>query len=97
MSGAEQAGASGTAPSAAAVQTHHGVGKVEAITKDEVTISHGPIPSLQWPSMTMGFKPPPSGLPGSVRVGTRVSVDIKANDSGGYEIVRIAPDAGAAQ
>lgn len=97
MSGAEQAGASGPAPSAAAVQTHHGVGKVEAMTRDEVTISHGPIPSLQWPPMTMGFKPPPTGLPGTVRVGSRVSFDIRATEGGSYEIVRIAPDAGAAK
>jgi Cu(I)/Ag(I) efflux system membrane fusion protein len=96
MAGAAQAGASasGPAPGAAAVQTHHGVGKIEGITRDEVTISHGPIPSLQWPPMTMGFKPPPSGLPNTMRVGSRVSFDIRANDSGGYEIVRIAPDAG---
>jgi Cu(I)/Ag(I) efflux system membrane fusion protein len=97
MAGAAQAEASGPAPGAAAVQTHHGVGKIEGITKDEVTISHGPIPSLQWPPMTMGFKPPPSGLPNTVRVGSRVSFDIRANDSGGYEIVRIAPDEGAAK
>jgi Cu(I)/Ag(I) efflux system membrane fusion protein len=97
MAGAAQPAASGPSAGAVAVRTHHGVGQIENIGKDEVTISHGPIPSLQWPPMTMGFKPPPSGLPDSVRVGTRVSFDIKANDSGGYEIVRIAPDAGAAQ
>ena len=94
MAGAGQAGASGPSPGAAAVRTHHGAGKVEGITKDEVTISHGPIPSLQWPPMTMGFKPPPSGLPNTVRIGSRVAFDIHANDSGGYEIVRIAPDGG---
>jgi Cu(I)/Ag(I) efflux system membrane fusion protein len=97
MSGAEQAAASGPAPSAAAVQMHHGVGKVEAITKDEVTISHGPIPSLQWPPMTMGFKPPPAGLPGTVRVGSSVSFDIRPTEGDRYEIVRIVPDAGAAK
>ncbi|NYS36683.1 copper-binding protein, partial [Streptococcus danieliae] len=32
----------------------HGVGKVEQIGKDEITISHGPITSLQWGAMTMG-------------------------------------------
>jgi Cu(I)/Ag(I) efflux system membrane fusion protein len=97
MAGAAQPVASAPSPVAAPVQTHHGVGKVESIGKDEVTISHGPIPSLRWPPMTMGFKPPPSGLPNSVRVGSRVSFDIKANDSGSYEIVRIAPDTGVAK
>ncbi|MGJ7914785.1 efflux RND transporter periplasmic adaptor subunit [Massilia sp. LXY-6] len=97
MSGAAQAAASGPAPSTAAVQTHHGVGKVEAITKGEVTISHGPIPSLRWPPMTMGFKPPPAGLPDTVRVGSSVSFDIRPTEDGSYEIVRIVPDAGAAK
>ena len=97
MAGAAPGSASGPTPDAAAVQTHHGVGKIESITKDEVTISHGPIPSLQWPPMTMGFKPPPAGLPDTVRVGARVAFDIRANDSGSYEIVRIAPETGAAK
>jgi Cu(I)/Ag(I) efflux system membrane fusion protein len=97
MAGAAPGSASRPSPDAAAIQTHHGVGKIENITKDEVTISHGPIPSLQWPPMTMGFKPPPAGLPDTVRVGARVAFDIKASDSGSYEIVRIAPETGAAK
>ena len=34
--------------------THRGEGKVESIGKEEITISHGPIASLQWGPMTMG-------------------------------------------
>ena len=81
----------------AAVQTHHGVGRVEQIGKDEITISHEPIPSLQWPAMTMGFKLPPSGLPNDIRVGGKVSFDIRKNDDGTYGIVRIVPPTGAAK
>jgi Cu(I)/Ag(I) efflux system membrane fusion protein len=81
----------------AAVQTHHGVGKVENIGKDEITISHTPIASLNWPAMTMGFKPPSTGLPGTLRVGDEVSFDIQANEDGSYRIVRIAPATGAAR
>ena len=82
-------------PSApAAVQTHHGVGKVESIAKDEVTISHGPIASLQWPAMTMGFRLPPSGLPNAVRVGAKVAFDIRDTGDGSYGIVRIVPAGG---
>jgi len=36
--------------SAATSVTHHGEGKVESIGKDEITISHGPIATLQWRS-----------------------------------------------
>jgi Cu(I)/Ag(I) efflux system membrane fusion protein len=81
----------------AAVQTHHGVGKVENIGKDEITISHTPIASLNWPAMTMGFKPPSTGLPGTLRVGDEVSFDIQANEDGSYRIVRIVPATGAAR
>lgn len=78
-------------PAAPAPATHHGVGKVERIGKDEITISHGPIPSLHWGPMTMGFMPPPSGLPPGVGVGSSVAFDIRAAHDGMFEIVRIVP------
>lgn len=77
--------------SAPEVPLHHGQGKVERIGKDEVTISHGPISTLQWGAMTMGFKTPPSGLPRNVGVGDRVAFDIKRGEDGGFEIVAISP------
>lgn len=97
MAAAAPSAAYRPAPNAAAIQTHHGDGKIENIGKDEITISHSPIASLNWPAMTMGFKPPRTGLPGTIRVGDKVSFDIQANDDGSYQIVRIAPAAGAAQ
>src|SRR6202158_4804052 len=42
------------APAAGAV--HGGEAKVEKIGKDYVTLSHGPIASMQWGAMTMDFK-----------------------------------------
>ncbi|MBV6323749.1 efflux RND transporter periplasmic adaptor subunit [Duganella violaceipulchra] len=74
---------------------HHGQGKVERIDKDEVTISHGPIATLQWRAMTMGFKTPPAGLPRNVDVGDRVAFDIKPRQDGTFEIVAISPVADA--
>jgi hypothetical protein len=35
-------------PSKAADATHSGERTIEAIDKDELTLSHGPIPSLKW-------------------------------------------------
>ncbi|MRW88407.1 efflux RND transporter periplasmic adaptor subunit [Duganella sp. FT80W] len=78
----------GSAPEA---PLHHGQGKVERIGKDEVTISHGPISTLQWGAMTMGFKTAPSGPPRNVGVGDRVAFDIKRRDDGAFEIVAISP------
>lgn len=62
------------APSApaAAPARHSGEGKIEAIEKDELTISHGPIASLNWGAMTMPFKSPKEGLPKDLSVGERV-------------------------
>lgn len=57
---------------AAAPATYTGEGKVEAIDKDGVIISHGPIPSLKWGPMTMGFKKPGKGLPRDLRAGSRI-------------------------
>ncbi|MDP9107461.1 MAG: efflux RND transporter periplasmic adaptor subunit, partial [Pseudomonadota bacterium] len=75
---------------------HHGVGKIESISKDEITISHGPIASLKWDAMTMGFQLPPGGLPAKVAVGDTVAFDIRALPDGQFGIAHIAPSAPAA-
>jgi Cu(I)/Ag(I) efflux system membrane fusion protein len=71
--------------------THRGEGKVESIGKDEVMLSHGPIPSLKWGPMTMGFKLPASGLPQNIQVGDSVDFEIREKKEGTYEITSIAP------
>jgi Cu(I)/Ag(I) efflux system membrane fusion protein len=75
----------------AARPTHHGEGKVESITRDEITISHGPIPSLQWGAMTMGFKVPAAGLPGNIAVGDNVLFEIHPVEGGAFQISTIKP------
>ncbi|WP_300751394.1 efflux RND transporter periplasmic adaptor subunit [Janthinobacterium sp.] len=77
-------------PAAPAAASHHAEGKVEQIGKDSITISHGPIASLQWGPMTMGFKLPPTGLPANIKVGTQVAFDIKKGERG-FDIITIAP------
>jgi len=72
-------------------QTHRGKGKVEAISKDEITLSHGPIASLQWGPMTMSFKVPANGVPKNVAVGDRVAFEFGQGKDGRFEIVSINP------
>jgi Cu(I)/Ag(I) efflux system membrane fusion protein len=84
-----------SAPAAPLPPLHHGEGKVERIGDGEVTISHGPIATLQWGAMTMGFKTPPAGLPRNVGVGDRVAFDIRQNQDGSFGIVAISPAADA--
>ncbi len=79
----------------AAGPTHRGTGKVESIGKDEITLSHGPISSLQWGEMTMGFKLPESGLPRNVAIGDTVVFDIRQTADGMFQITSIAPTAEA--
>jgi membrane fusion protein, copper/silver efflux system len=62
-------GSANTAP------RHQGEAKVENIGRDEVTLTHGPIPSLKWGEMTMDFKVPQRGLPRGLVVGDRVSFE----------------------
>jgi Cu(I)/Ag(I) efflux system membrane fusion protein len=75
--------------------THRATGKVEQIAGDEVTISHGPIPSLKWGPMTMGFTPPAGGLPKDIKVGDSVQFEIQASDGGMFRIISISRAASA--
>ena len=63
-----------------------GEGVVEAVTSDALTISHGPIPALKWPSMTMDFVVPKSGLAQVPKVGERIRFDFM--DEGGHYVLR---------
>ena len=74
-----------------AAQIHRGEGKVEAIGKDAVTLSHGPIPSLQWSAMTMDFKLPAAGLPKNVRQGDNVEFEFKQDKDGQFELTAVTP------
>jgi len=73
-------------------QAHRGEGKVEAVAKDSVTLSHGPIPSLQWGPMTMDFKLPKESAKG-VSPGTQVTFDFVQTPAGDYQITDIRPKA----
>ena len=52
-----------------------GIGRVDAISKDTVTLSHGPIAPLKWGAMTMDFKKPSTGLAKGIAVGDQVQFD----------------------
>ena len=54
---------------------HNGSAKIEAITREAMTLSHGPIPSLKWGAMTMDFKPPKGGVQRGLAAGDRVDFE----------------------
>ena len=70
---------------------HQGEGRVDAIDKDGVTLSHGPVPTLGWSSMTMAFQPPVSGLPRNVAIGDNVQFDFVMPKGGEPTLTDIRP------
>ena len=82
------------APSASAAVTaspsvHAAQGKVESVEPDGITISHGPVPSLKWPSMTMGFdKPAPGAFP-DIKPGDTIRFEFKEGGPSGYELLSV--------
>ncbi|BEP53911.1 efflux RND transporter periplasmic adaptor subunit [Variovorax sp. V118] len=77
-----------TAAAPAAV-LHQAEGKVESVAPDGLTISHGPVATLKWPSMTMGFaKASPEAFP-DIRPGDLVRFEFKEGGPTGYELVSV--------
>jgi Cu(I)/Ag(I) efflux system membrane fusion protein len=85
---AEPPGAANAAP------RHQSEAKVDAIERDVVTLTHGPIPSMKWGAMTMDFKLPPGGrakLPRGLDVGDRVTFEFYMDAGNQPQLTRIAP------
>lgn len=76
---------------AAAGPEHEGVGRVEAVSAEGMTISHGPIPSAQWGAMTMDFAAPPSGMPKGFKPGDRIRFRFRLNNEGAATLSSIEP------
>ena len=74
-----------------ALPIYKGEGKVEKIGKDSVTISHGPIPTLQMGAMTMEFKAPKSGVPTSIKEGGMVTFELMMTPKGEMALGSIQP------
>ena len=76
------------AGAAAAPTTHAGEGNVEKVGSEALTISHGPVATLKWPAMTMGFaKASPSSF-ADIKSGDRVRFEFKESASG-YELITV--------
>jgi Cu(I)/Ag(I) efflux system membrane fusion protein len=68
---------------------HAAEGKVESVEPNGITISHGPVPSLKWPEMTMGFgKPSPEAF-ADIKPGDRVRFEFKQGGPTGYELLSV--------
>lgn len=64
-------------------------GRVESVEADGITISHGPIPALKWPSMTMGFGKPNAKAFAEIKPGDTVRFEFKQGGGTDYELVTV--------
>jgi Cu/Ag efflux protein CusF len=62
---------------------HETVGTVKSVdpAAGTVTLAHGPVKSLNWPAMTMGFTVKDKALFDKLSVGKKVDVEIMQQDS----------------
>lgn len=75
---------------------HVGAARVNSIdaAAGKLDITHGPIPSLQWPAMTMGFRVEDKTLLQGLKAGDRITFEMRGepDKDGNYIITRIQPD-----
>ncbi len=97
LSRLEGAGEAPAAPSAtpSAGGAHRGTGTVTDVnlTQGRVELDHGPIPSMKWPSMKMGFAVEHVGELAKLKKGDTVEFELRGepNKDGDYVVTRIVP------
>ena len=82
-------------PMARASGVHVGEGKVESVDANGITVSHGPVASLKWPAMTMGFGKPDAKAFADVKPGDTVRFEFRQGGAMGYELVSVQRIGGA--
>jgi Cu(I)/Ag(I) efflux system membrane fusion protein len=74
---------------------HRGAGKVTGVdpVKGRVELDHGPIPSMKWPQMEMGFAVTDKGALARLKKGDAVEFELRGepDKNGDYVIEKIAP------
>jgi Cu/Ag efflux protein CusF len=91
------AAVSGEMQMAHAGHTHaQGTGTVNSLDASghKINLTHGPIPALGWPGMTMDFAVAPAVDLRTLKPGTRVDFTIEQGDGGNYEIQSVKPAGG---
>ena len=58
-------------------KVHSGDGDITAVAENKVTISHGPIPGIGWPAMTMPFSVGSPEMLQGLNIGDKVTFQFK--------------------
>jgi Cu(I)/Ag(I) efflux system membrane fusion protein len=77
-------------PAASTAVRYESRGRVEQIGGDRVTLSHEPVPALQWPAMTMQFRLADPAMARGIKSGDRVSFGF-AQTPNGPVVHRLTP------
>ena len=97
LQAAEMKDTSGMKPGAskATTQVHNGSGTVKGVDANagRINLSHGAIPSLNWPAMTMDFQVKDKAVLKGLKPGQNVEFDIAQAGQSQFLITRIAPAA----
>jgi Cu(I)/Ag(I) efflux system membrane fusion protein len=76
--------------------SHHADGRLENVHEGTLTLSHGPVPELKWPAMTMDFAAPRGGLPQGLKAGDAVAFDFVQTPAGEFQVTHIERKPGGA-
>lgn len=78
-------------PAEEQVQTHEALGVVKTLDYDNnrVTLVHEPVPSLNWPAMTMGFAVADDVLLDDLQVGQKVKFEFVEGEKGKFVITHV--------
>lgn len=74
----------------------HATGTVNSVdaVQHKINLSHGPIPALGWPAMTMDFAVAPSVDLSRIKPGSRVNFSLEKGKGGMYEVQSVQPAGG---
>ena len=74
------------------IQTHQTLGVVKSVDREKgrVKLAHDPVPTLGWPSMTMGFGVADKALLENLKPGQKVKFTFVKGDDGKFMVTHIA-------
>ena len=87
--------ASAPASAAAVPSVYRAEGTVERVDPEGLTISHGPVPELKWPAMTMGFGKADPRAFADLKPGDRIRFDFRKGGPMDWELVSAEKTGGA--
>jgi RND family efflux transporter MFP subunit len=89
------AGGASTGAKPPASPVHRAEGTIDSVdaASNSVTITHGPVPSLKWPGMTMDFSLANTAVGAKARPGAAIAFEFVERQPGEYVVTKMEPKA----